>query len=433
MQVETTGTLAPVLRRSPLLRPLANRDFALLFGGMTVSLVGDGIYTVAIAWQVYQLSNAPTALSIVGIAWSVPVVLFVLLGGILSDRFDRRRIMLAADVVRGVAVAVMGALSVAGVLELWHVVVIVAVYAVGEAFFGPAFGAIVPDIVPASQLMQANSLNQVIEPIGLRLAGPAIGGFVIAAVGVGNAFLLDAATFAFGVGTLLLMTKTPLPAGAATMERSARRELKEGYRFVRSQPWLWGTLLSAAVGLLAFVGPVEVLVPYIVKNELGGGAAALGFVFAAGGCGAILAAIVMGHRSLPKKHITFLYVTWTIGTLLIAGFGIANALWQLMIVSFAMQALFTAGLIVWSTLMHKLVPTELLGRVSSFDWLVSVSLIPISFALTGPLASAIGAGMTLVAAGIAASLGTLAFLFVPGMRNTERREGSRISSANPEH
>ena len=423
MQVETTGTLAPVLRRSPLLRPLANRDFALLFGGMTVSLVGDGIYTVAIAWQVYQLSNAPTALSIVGIAWSVPVVLFVLLGGILSDRFDRRRIMLAADVVRGVAVAVMGALSVAGVLELWHVVVIVAVYAVGEAFFGPAFGAIVPDIVPASQLMQANSLNQVIEPIGLRLAGPAIGGFVIAAVGVGNAFLLDAATFAFGVGTLLLMTKTTIPAGAATMERSARRELKEGYRFVRSQPWLWGTLLSAAVGLLAFVGPVEVLVPYIVKNELGGGAAALGFVFAAGGCGAILAAIVMGHRSLPKKHITFLYVTWTIGTLLIAGFGIANALWQLMIVSFAMQALFTAGLIVWSTLMHKLVPTELLGRVSSFDWLVSVSLIPISFALTGPLASAIGAGMTLVAAGIAAALGTLAFLFVPGMRNTERQRG----------
>ena len=424
MQVETTGTLAPVLRRSPLLRPLANRDFALLFGGMTVSLVGDGIYTVAIAWQVYQLSNAPTALSIVGIAWSVPVVLFVLLGGILSDRFDRRRIMLAADVVRGVAVAVMGALSVAGVLELWHVVVIVAVYAVGEAFFGPAFGAIVPDIVPASQLMQANSLNQVIEPIGLRLAGPAIGGFVIAAVGVGNAFLLDAATFAFGVGTLLLMTKTTIPAGAATMERSARRELKEGYRFVRSQPWLWGTLLSAAVGLLAFVGPVEVLVPYIVKNELGGGAAALGFVFAAGGCGAILAAIVMGHRSLPKRHITFLYVTWTIGTLLIAGFGIANALWQLMIVSFAMQALFTAGLIVWSTLMHKLVPTELLGRVSSFDWLVSVSLIPISFALTGPLASAIGAGMTLVAAGIAAALGTLAFLFVPGMRNTERSEAS---------
>lgn len=419
MQVETPGILAPVLQRSPLLRPLAIRDFALLFGGMTISLIGDGMYTIAIAWQVYQLSNAPTALSIVGIAWSVPVVVFVLVGGILSDRVDRRRIMLAADVVRGTAVLVMGALSVAGVLELWHVIVIVAVYAVGEAFFGPAFGAIVPDIVPASQLVQANSLNQVIEPIGLRLAGPAIGGFVIAAIGVGNAFLLDAVTFAVAAGAVFAMSTRALPDSAAGGERSARREIGEAYRFIRGRPWLWGTLLSAAVGLLAFVGPVEVLVPYIVKNELGGGAAALGFVFAAGGCGAVLAAAIMGHRGLPKKHIVFLYVTWTIGTLLIAGFGIANALWQLMVVSFAMQALFTAGLIVWSTLMHRLVPTELLGRVSSFDWLVSVSLIPVSFALTGPLASAIGAGTTLVLAGLVAGAATLAFLFVPGMRRTE--------------
>jgi DHA3 family tetracycline resistance protein-like MFS transporter len=206
------------------------------------------------------------------------------------------------------------------------------------------------------------------------------------------------------------------------VDRSARRELGEAFRFVRARPWLWGTLLSAAVGLLAFVGPVEVLVPFVVKNELGGGAADLGFVFAAGGCGAVLAAVLMGHRGLPRKHIVFLYVTWTLGTFLIAGFGVATDLVQMMVVSFLMQALFTAGLIVWATLMHKLVPTELLGRVSSFDWLVSVSLIPVSFALTGPIAGAIGAQTTLIGAGIVAGLATLAFLFVPGMRDTERNE-----------
>jgi DHA3 family tetracycline resistance protein-like MFS transporter len=420
MSYENTGILMPALRRAPLLRPLASRDFALLFGGMTVSLVGDGIYTVAIAWQVYQLSNTPTALSVVGIAWSVPILAFVLLGGILSDRIDRRRIMLVAHCVRGLAVALMGALSIAGVLQLWHVIAIVAVYAVGEAFFGPAFGAIVPDIVPASQLVQANSLNQVIEPIGLRLAGPAIGGFAIAAVGVGEAFLLDASTFAVAALSLVLMSGQPGPVADGGVPRSARRELGEAYGFVRARPWLWGTLLSAAVGLLAFVGPVEVLVPFVVKNDLGGGAADLGFVFAAGGCGAVLAALLMGHRGLPRRHIVFLYVTWTIGTFLIAGFGVASALWQMMAVSFIMQSFFTAGLIVWSTLMHKLVPTELLGRVSSFDWLVSVSLIPVSFALTGPIAGAIGARTTLVAAGIVAGLATIAFLFVPGMRDTER-------------
>ena len=115
-------------------------------------------------------------------------------------------------------------------------------------------------------------------------------------------------------------------------------------------------------------------------------------------------------------------MTWTLGTFLIAGFGVATDLVQMMVVSFLMQALFTAGLIVWATLMHKLVPTELLGRVSSFDWLVSVSLIPVSFALTGPIAGAIGAETTLIGAGIVAGLATLAFLFVPGMRDTERNE-----------
>lgn len=425
MSYETTGTLMPALRRAPLFRPLASRDFALLFAGMTVSLIGDGIYTVAIAWQVYQLSNTPTALSVVGIAWSVPIVLFVLLGGILSDRLDRRRIMLAAHVVRGSAVLLMGALSVAGVLELWHVVAIVVVYAIGEAFFGPAFGAIVPDIVPAGQLVQANSLNQLIEPIGLRLAGPAIGGFAIAAIGVGEAFFLDATTFAIAAVTLLLMSGQPPPGLDSGVERSARRELGEAFAFARARPWLWGTLLSAAVGLLAFIGPVEVLVPYIVKNDLGGGAADLGFVFAAGGCGAVLAALLMGHRGLPRKHMVFLYVVWTIGTFLIAGFGVATALWQMMAVSFAMQALFTAGLIVWATLMHKLVPSELLGRVSSFDWLVSVSLIPVSFALTGPIAAAIGAKTTLIGAGVVAGLTTIAFLFVPGMRATESSDELR--------
>ena len=355
----------------------------------------------------------------------MPIVLFVLLGGILSDRLDRRRIMLAAHVVRGSAVLLMGALSVAGVLELWHVVAIVVVYAIGEAFFGPAFGAIVPDIVPAGQLVQANSLNQLIEPIGLRLAGPAIGGFAIAAIGVGEAFFLDATTFAIAAVTLLLMSGQPPPGLDSGVERSARRELGEAFAFVRARPWLWGTLLSAAVGLLAFIGPVEVLVPYIVKNDLGGGAADLGFVFAAGGCGAVLAALLMGHRGLPRKHMVFLYVVWTIGTFLIAGFGVATALWQMMAVSFAMQALFTAGLIVWATLMHKLVPSELLGRVSSFDWLVSVSLIPVSFALTGPIAAAIGAKTTLIGAGVVAGLTTIAFLFVPGMRATESSDELR--------
>lgn len=181
-----------------------------------------------------------------------------------------------------------------------------------------------------------------------------------------------------------------------------------------------GTLIAASITLLVFWGPYEVLIPYVVKNDLGGGAAALGLVFAAGGVGSVLAAIVVGQRGLPRRHITFMYLTWALGGLAIAGYGVASAIWQAMAVSFVVGALDTAGLIVWGTMIHRLVPSALLGRVESFDWLVSIALVPVSFAVTGPIAAALGAQATLVGAGLLGALGTIVFLFLPGMRDTER-------------
>ena len=407
--------------------PLRIRDFALLWAGMAVSLLGDGIYMVAIAWQVYELSNAPTALSVVGLAWTAPLVVFVLLGGVVSDRFERRKVMIFADAVRLVAIGTLGALSLAGSLELWHVFVLVAVYGAGEAFFGPAQGAIVPDIVPDDLLVQANSLSQFINPLCLRLVGPALGGLSVGVLGAGGAFLLDAGTFAVSAAALLLMRSYPMHREGNVSVRSALRDIGEGFSFARSQPWIWGTLLAAGVSLLAFWGPVEVLVPYVVKNTLGGGAAELGLVFAAGGVGSIIAALVMSRRGLPRRHMLFLYVTWTLATVAIAGFGFATHLWQAMAADFVSGALGTAGLIVWATLTQKLVPTRLLGRVQSVDWLVSIGLVPVSFALTGPVAGVIGVQATLIAAGVVGGITTFAFLFFPGMRETERDGATAVT------
>jgi hypothetical protein len=385
---------------------------------MTVSLLGDGIYFVAIAWQVYELSNVPTALSLVGLAWSLPMLVFLLVGGILSDRFDRRLVLIASDIVRGLAIGAVGVLSVTGALELWHVIVLVALEGAGQSLFGPAFGAIVPDIVPQEMLVQANSLNQFMEPLGVRLAGPALGGVAIATLGTGEAILLNAASFVVsGLAIALMRTRRTVEREGSA---SVRREVAEGFGFVRAHVWLWGTLLSAAIGLLVFIGPYEVLVPYIVKNELSGGADDLGLVFASGGVGAVLAALIVGQRGLPRRHMTFMYVTWAIAVLAVAGYGLATELWHAMLASFVDGACFTAGLIVWATLMHRLVPTSLLGRVSSLDWLVSVSLIPLSFALTGPIADAIGSEATLLGAGILGAPATIVFLFLPGMRDSER-------------
>lgn len=385
---------------------------------MTVSLLGDGIYFVAIAWQVYELSNAPTALSVVGVAWTLPQVLFLLLGGVISDRFDRRRVMILADVVRGVAIAVVGVLAVGGKLELWHLLVLVAFYGAGEALFMPSFTAIVPDIVPTDLLVEANSLDIFVRTSTGRLLGPVVGGAAIAAFGTGGAFLLDAASFGVSAAAILAMSARPLRE--RDPGRSVLGDVAEGLRFVRSQTWLWGTLVAASIALLCFFGPWEVLVPYVVKNELGGSARDLGFVFGAGGLGAVLTSLAMAQRPLPRRHVTFMYITWTVGTFAIIGYGVAAEVWQAMVAALFAGGLSNAGMIVWMTLLQTRVPSALLGRVSSLDWFVSIGLIPVSFALTGPIAAAAGARETLIGAGVLGGCVGLAFLFLPGMRDPER-------------
>jgi transmembrane secretion effector len=421
--------------RARLLAPLRHRDFRLLWGGMCVSLLGDGLFLVAMAWQVYALSNAPTALSLVGIAMTVPTICCLLLGGVVSDRFDRRRVMLAADLARGAAVASLAALSLAGVLEVWHIAVLVAVYGSGQAFFGPAFDAIVPDVLPAAELGQANALDQFVRPLALRLAGPAAGGVLIDAVGPGAAFAIDAGTFVASCAALLAMA--PRPRRRSTGPVSVRHDIATGFAYVRRHSWLWGTFAAAAVAYLLFMGPAEVLLPFMVKNELHGDAASLGLVFAAGGIGSVLCAAVMGQRGLPRRDITLMYLAWTLATVAVAGYGLATSIWQLMLASLAFNALETAGTVVWATAKQRHVPGELLGRVSSLDWLISIGLLPVSFALTGPVSGAIGVRETLVGAGVIGGIVTFAALFLPGMRAVEgRREpvaGARagVPAASP--
>jgi DHA3 family tetracycline resistance protein-like MFS transporter len=416
--------------RVGILRPLGIRDFALLWAGATVSLAGDGVYVVALAWQVYELSNSPTALSLVGVAWTLPVGIFVLIGGVISDRFERRRIMIAADVVRAVAVATIGVLSLTGAIELWHLFVLAAVFGTGEAFFGPAFMSLVPEIVPKNLLLQANSLDQFIRPFAFLLVGPALGGWMVAAIGPGEAFLVDAGTFLVSAAALFLMRHRPALRERGEERTSMVRDLREGFVFVRANAWLWATLVAAAVFLLAYWGPVEVLVPYLVRNELGGDASDFGLVLACGGIGALLAAFLLGQRGFPRRHITFMYSAWAFGSLALVGFGLATNVWQMQAISLVEGALFTSGMVIWGTLMQTLVPGELLGRVTSLDWFVSTSLVPISFALTGPVSAGLGAQTTLVVAGIAAAAVTLAFLFVPGVRDTERDDSLEEARAS---
>jgi DHA3 family tetracycline resistance protein-like MFS transporter len=204
-------------------------------------------------------------------------------------------------------------------------------------------------------------------------------------------------------------------------------EIREGLRYVRSRVWLWGTFLAATLAYLVFWGPAEVLLPYMVKVQMGRSAGELGLVFALGGIGAMFAAVVMSRRDVPRHHMTFMYVCWTVSTLMVAGYGIARFPWQLMAASFVFNALESAGLVVWMTTKQRFVPGRLLGRVSSLDWCISIGLIPASFAITGPIAQAFGARATLVGAGLLGAAITLGFLFLPGMRDIERGRAPAVT------
>ncbi len=410
---------APILDRVGIFRPLRIRDFRLLWTAMTVSFLGDGIYIVAIAWQVYELSNVPSALAAVGVAWMLPQTFVLLFSGVMSDRLDRRRVMIAGDLIRGVAIGGIGILSVTDSIHMWQLIALVVVYGIGQGIFGPAFSAVVPELVPQELLTEANALDSFVKPFAYQLMGPALGGLLVDHVGTGSAFLFDAATFAFSAATLLRMS---VPHRAPVERKtSAFAELKEGLVYVRSRVWLWGGMMAALIGLLLTWGPFDVLMPYIVKNVLHGSAADVGYVFLAGGVAAVLTALVWGQRGLPRHPMRWLYLSWSFASFSIAGFGIANALWQAMFFSMISSAGITTLLVMWFTIVQRFVPTEILGRVSSIDWLISAALVPVSFALTGPAAAAFGARNTMIYAGVAGGLTILATMLVlPGVLDPDR-------------
>jgi hypothetical protein len=415
---------------SPLVQPLHTRDYRLLVFGAVVSLLGDGFFYVALAWQVYDISNVPTALSFVGVAWTLPMVAFLLIGGAFSDRYDRRKLMIGADVLRGAAIGALAILSLTGLLELWHIAALIIFVGLGDAFFNPASTAIIPDVVAERHLPAANALAGIYRPLVFRLIGPAAAGFVVAAMGPGAAFGVDALTFLVSaIAIAAIRTRPAVRSADAGGPRRMLADVFQGLAFVRGQPWIWATLVSAMLSLLVFLGPVEVLLPYLVRNRLELGPESLGAIFAAGGIGSILMAVAIGTLGQPRRTMTVMYASWALGVAGMAVYGFMTSLWQALLASLFVHAMFELGQVIWTTLLQRRVPRELLGRVSSLDWLVSTGLVPISFALTGPVAAVIGPETTMVAAALLGALLMGILLFVPGVRDPEREPLDATESA----
>ena len=396
------------------IQPLRNREFRLLFAATAVSLTGDGIWLVAIAFQVIELGGGPVALSLVAGAYSVGLIGFVLVGGIAADRLARRTVMLVSDLVRAGVVGVAGTLAVTGSIELWQLGVAGFLIGSAEGFFLPSYTGLLPKLVPESQLLAANGLEGMLRPLAEFAAGPALGGILVALLSPGAAILIDGATFLISAAFLarirVLGTAERDPAEAPGLA-AAFADMREGAAYIRRTSWLWATLGFAMLAVLALIGPIDILTPFAVREQLGGGAAEYGVLLTAFGVGAAAGALGISWGRMPRRYLTVMLLVWGIGALPVAVLGLANELWPMIVAMVIVGVTSGIGDVIWGTLLQRRVPDELRGRVSSLDWFVSLGLLPISLALAGPAGEAFGITAVFIAAGLVpAIVGPLALI-----------------------
>jgi predicted MFS family arabinose efflux permease len=397
-------------------RSLRHRDYALLWSGQTVSVVGDGIYTISIALEALRISDHATTLAYVEVARIVPNVVLILFAGALVDRLPRRLVVLGADIVRGAAVAALAGLAAAHALNVTELVVLSVAVGVGDAFFFPAYRAIMPELLPPELLTQGNAFNSASQTVGVSFVGPALGGVVVALGGTATAFALDAGTFVASALCLVLMSHIPPPAPSG---RSMVHDARDGIRWTVRQRWLWFGILAAGVANFAAFSPTAVTIPLLVRDVLHQGPVAYGATFGAAGVGGLLAAALAGRLGSPKRRMTMIWVAWAMASFALVGVGVAP---DVIVVAACGAVTFfglTYGNLLWGTLMQVAVPPEMLGRASSVDWLFSICLSPLGLLFAGALASSIGVRDTVL---LGAGLSALSCLvvFVPGVRDPDR-------------
>ena len=402
---------------SSYLRVLRHRDFRYLFLGQSASAVGDQVVIVALALYITQRTGSPTDLGLVLAAQSLPLIALVLFGGVWADRLPRHRIMTAADYARALLHGVLAASIVLGGASVAEMIVIEALFGAARAFFQPAYSGLLPQTVPDAEVQGARALSSTTENLAI-LIGPALGAAMVLTIGAGAAFALDAATFLLSAE--LLRHIRPRARGQAPAQReSVMADLRAGWREVRSRTWVWATITAFTVAVLCAYAQWYALAP-VVSCDLYGSAGVFGLLESVAGAGAVIGAL-LGIRWRPRRPMVvglLLTLFWPIQTLAFAG---AAPLAVVVALAFAAGLGFTLFEVWWATALVRHIPPQALSRVSAYDWMGSLALLPLGFAIAGPLASAWGA-RTVLGVGAAAALVMLALALVP--RSTRQLDGA---------
>jgi predicted MFS family arabinose efflux permease len=389
---------------------LAERNFRLFFTGYATSLVGAAMVPVALTFAVLEKGRSAADVGYVLGAETVPLVVLLLVGGVVADRFSRQTMMIGADVARCASELLLAALVLAGSPALWVFMVLAGVIGAGQAFFNPALTGLLPLAVSPGRLQQANAMRGVATSTA-QIVGPAAAGLIVAAGGAGWAIAIDGATYAVSA---LCLARLHLPAQAPPKRESFAAQLRTGWIEFRSRTWLWVIVVQFGLFNLLVYAPFMVLGAVIADRTLGG-AAAWGLILAAQGGGSILGGLAV-LRTRPRRPL----VMATLGTFTFAGPVALLALHAPAATIAAAAAVSGVGVAVfgtlWDTALQQHVPAAVLSRVSAYDWLGSAALIPLGYVLAGPLASALGISATMWLAAGWTIAGSAAVLAVPSVR-----------------
>lgn len=390
---------------------MTSREFVLWWAGQSVSQFGDGVLNVALPLLVLAITNNAADMGLVVAARLVPTVLFLLLGGAVTDRVSRRLAALTSDAARAVITAVMGVLAIGGHLAMSGLLVGSFLFGLFDALFYPASTALLPEIVAPGELTAANSVSRLWGTVTGSLVGPLVGGVIASTIGSPWALVVDAATFVVSAICLGLMRPTDAPEASA---HSMLSDIKEGLVYCRRTPWIiWTISIAGLVNALVF-SPSAVLVPLYFRRVLHTPNWEVGLAFAAFGLGGALGSVLTMGRQ-PRHRVRVMWLAFLIPTLGAVPFGLARAAWLAIALVVVMGALLMLGNVLWQSLMQAEVPGEILGRVSSVDWVMSLGLTPVGVALAGLVAEHAGVRVTIVVPG--AFVGVLGLVLLVAVRS----------------
>ena len=420
-------------RTMKILRSLKHRPFALLWTGQTTSRLGDSLYRIALAWWVLEKTGSAVAMGTVLVFSQIPLLLFLLIGGVVVDRLPRIRIMFVSDILSGLVIAFVAVFSWFELLQIWHIYIASMLFGFVEAFFFPAYQAVIPQITPSELLISANSLSGLSQRV-TGIIGPALGAALVAAGGTSLTFGLDALSFFISAICVLPMLRSNLDkvqrqenaSGTVAGQGSAKealkqglRDLRDGFRLVMTVPWIWITILIFGFVNIMEAGPRAVAMPFLIKEDLGADVQLLGLFGSAASLGFVVGMIWLGQyvRLHRRGLLGYLSVIVTGAALLPFGFKLPI---PILVASMFISGLSTSVFaLIWTHTLQEMVPGELLGRVYSIDALGSFVLLPIGFALAGWATDLFGAPTVFLIGGLGTIVLTSLGLFHPAIRNLD--------------